>query len=40
MADLKRDLGDGRCLFVYPLTYGRARLAIGGCDALGYDDVW
>ncbi len=28
MTDM-RNLGDGRCLWVYPLTFGRARLVVG-----------
>jgi hypothetical protein len=36
-----RNLGDGRALYVYMLTYGRARLGIGQADlAVGFDDVW
>ncbi len=35
-----RDLPDGRSLYVMPLTYDRARLAIGPTGALGYDRAW
>ena len=35
-----RDLGGGRCLFVVPLTFGRARLGIGPCDQPWFEDVW
>ena len=35
-----RDLGNGRELVVYPLTYGRARLVIGGLKVGYYDDGW
>lgn len=35
-----RDLGNGYCLWVYPLTFGRARLVLGPCDASFYDDAW
>ena len=35
-----RVLLDGRGLWVYPLTYGRARLVIGPPDVDWYDDGW
>lgn len=35
----RRDLPDGRLLFVVPLTFGRARLTIGW-DEYTYDDGW
>lgn len=35
-----RDLGDGRTLFVDPLTFGRARLLIGPTGGYTYDDGW
>jgi hypothetical protein len=35
-----RHLPDGRSLFVYPLTFGRARLGIGPRDDGAFDDVW
>jgi hypothetical protein len=35
----RRTLPDGRLLFVVPLTYGRARLTIGG-DEHWYEDGW
>lgn len=35
-----RDLDDGRELVVFPLTYGRARIAIGPKQGYVYDDVW
>jgi hypothetical protein len=35
----RRELPDGRLLFVVPLTFGRARLTVGrGEDT--YDDGW
>lgn len=36
----RRDLGDGRSLFVDPLTFGRARLHIGPTGSAVYDDGW
>lgn len=35
----RRTLEDGRLLFVTPLTFGRARLAIGNDDQT-YEDGW
>lgn len=35
----RRQLPDGRLLFVIPLTFGRARLTVGR-DDLTYDDGW
>ncbi|MEO7836632.1 MAG: hypothetical protein ABIS21_03195 [Acidimicrobiales bacterium] len=32
-------LGDGRDLFVVPLTYGRARLTVGRGE-MCYSDAW
>lgn len=37
---LQRDLADGRALYVYPLTYGRARLGIGPLHASYFTDEW
>lgn len=34
----QRALSDGRSLYVYPLTFGRARLSIGNDDWL--EDNW
>lgn len=35
----RRDLPDGRSLFVLPLTFGRARLVVGRGETV-YDDGW
>ena len=36
-----RELGDGRFLQVYPLTFDRARLCIGQvASPMVYDDCW
>lgn len=35
-----RDLGDGRTLYVDPLTFGRARLLIGPTGTCFYSDGW
>ncbi len=35
-----RVLDDGRILTVVPLTFGRARLAIGPAGTGTYDDGW
>lgn len=35
-----RHLSDGRSIYVYPLTYGRARLGIGPRDASWFDNEW
>lgn len=35
-----RELGDGRALWLDPLTYGRARLSIGPAAPSFYDDCW
>lgn len=35
----RRDLEDGRLLFVVPLIGGRARLTVGR-DEMTYDDGW
>ncbi len=38
---LNRNLDDGRVLYVYPLTFGRARLGISPNAESGvFDDVW
>jgi len=37
----KKLVGDGRVLYVYPLTYGRARIGISpSITSQGFDDVW
>ena len=36
----ERVLPDGRGLWVYPLTFGRARLVIGPVGEDWYDDAW
>lgn len=36
----ERDLGDGRKLWVFGLTFGRARLAIGPARSFFFDDAW
>ena len=33
-------LPDGRGAWIYPLTFGRARIAVGPIGAPGYDDGW
>ena len=35
-----RQLSDGREIVVMPLTYGRARIAIGPAGADYFDDAW
>jgi hypothetical protein len=35
----ERELPDGRVAFVFPLTFGRARLVVGR-SRLVYDDAW
>lgn len=35
-----RELGDGRELTVYPMTFGKARLCIGEAGAPTYEDAW
>lgn len=34
----ERALEDGRTIFIFPLTYDRARIGIG--RGIGMDDVW
>lgn len=36
----QRDLGDGRSVWVYPLTFGRARLVVGQTGSDLWDDGW
>lgn len=36
----EKDLGNGKSLYVYPLTYGRARVGIGDTGSDFFDDVW
>jgi hypothetical protein len=36
----RRDLGDGRTVFVDALTYGRGRINVGPSGSLVYDDGW
>lgn len=36
----ERRLGNGRSIYVDPLTFGRARIHTGATDALVYDDAW
>jgi len=36
----QRVLPDGRGLWVYPLTFGRARLGVGPLGSGVMDDVW
>lgn len=33
-------LPDGRWLWVYPLTFGRARLSVGAAGRDWFDDEW
>lgn len=35
-----RILDDGRALWVYPLTFDRARLCVGPRDSGMFDDEW
>ncbi len=35
-----KDLGNGRAIYIYPLTYGRARLGIGNKNDPFLDDEW
>lgn len=37
---LVHPLPDGRVLFVFDLTFGRAKLGIGDDRRLGLDDEW
>lgn len=36
----RRGLPAGREAVVFPILYGRARLAVGPAGCMGYDDVW
>ncbi len=36
----EKDLGNGKRLTIFPLTFGRARLGIGPVDAGCNDDEW
>jgi len=36
----RKEMPDGRLAVVFPITFGRARLAIGQKDVLWYDDLW
>ncbi len=40
MTDPIKILPDGRGLWVYPLTFGRARLVVGPVGEDFYDDGW
>lgn len=40
MTDYKRDLGDGRAIYVFDLTFGRARIGIGPNTDSYFDDVF
>lgn len=35
-----RPLGDGRAVFLLPMTFGNTRIAIGDVDADYFDDGW
>lgn len=36
----KKDLPDGQTVFVYPLTFGRARISIGPTGEQWFSDSW
>lgn len=36
----KKELPDGREVFVFPLTFDRARLGVGPAGIPAFDDVW
>lgn len=40
MSERARVFPDGRAAWIYPLTFGRARLGVGDPRSGSMDDVW
>lgn len=36
----RRELGDGRAVWLVPMTFGNLRLAVGPMDSCWFDDEW